>query len=114
MNTLKHFDMIEGEVEDLIDDAIVVDQSYWIYSKRGGIVDVIPALNDKVSEGQVIAKVYDVFGQVKEEVIADKEGFVIGKNIRPACDAGTRILHLGVNEIDPLPENIPGHESFSE
>lgn len=114
MNTLRHFKMIDGEVQDLIDDAIAVDHSYWIYSKRGGIVDVLPGLTNKVKKGEVIAKVYDVFGQVKEEVMADREGFVIGKNISPACDAGTRILHLGVNEIEPLPENIPGHDSFSE
>ena len=114
LNTLKHYKMIDGEVEDMVTDATVCDHSYWIYSKRGGIVDVLPGLTEKVEKGEVIAKIYDVFGQVKEEVIADKDGFVIGKNINPNCDAGTRILHLGVNEIAPLPEDIPGHEDFSE
>ncbi len=112
LNTLRYFKMIEGEVHDLITDTIVCDKSYWIYSTKGGIVDVLPKLADKVEKGQVIAKVYDVFGQVKEVICANREGVVIGKNVRPNCDAGTRILHLGVDIVEPHPEDIPGHDDF--
>ncbi|MFT6631291.1 MAG: putative deacylase [Bacteriovoracaceae bacterium] len=114
LNTMKYYEMIEGEVEDLVTDATVCDNSYWIYSNKGGIADVFPNLADKVKAGEVIAKIYDVFGHVKEEIKADRSGVVIGKNVRPNCDAGTRILHLGVNIIDPDTENIPGHEDFEE
>lgn len=114
MNTMKHLNMINGKVKDLLKDATICDHSYWIYSKKGGIIDVLPKLADNVKKGELIAKVYNVFGEVKEEIIADKDGIVIGKNISPNCDAGTRVLHLGVNVIDPEPENIPGHENFKE
>ena len=63
----------------------------------------------RIFENFYVARAY-----IFTEVVADKEGFVIGKNINPNCDAGTRILHLGVNEIAPLPEAIPGHDDFSE
>lgn len=112
LNTLRYFKMLEGEVHDLITNATVCDKSYWIYSTKGGIVDVLPKLADKVEKGQVIAKVYDVFGQVKEVICADKEGVVIGKNVKPNCDGGARILHLGVNIVNPAPEDIPGHDDF--
>ncbi len=111
-NTLRHYGMIEGEVVDMIHDATICDHSYWIYSKEGGIIDVFPNLADKVTAGQVIAKVYDVFGQVKENIVSDRSGIVIGKNTRPNCDAGTRVLHLGVNMMEPIPETIPGHDEF--
>lgn len=114
LNTMRFLNMIEGEVKDMVTDADIVDSSYWIYSTRGGVVDVFPELTEHVEKGQLIAKVYDVFGQVKEEILADKAGVVIGKNLRPNCEAGTRILHLGVGEIEPLPETIPGHEDFDE
>lgn len=113
-NTLKHLEMIKGEVQNLVTDATVCDESYWLYSKKGGIVDVLPKLADKVKSGELIAIVYDVFGQIKEEIKANKAGVVIGKNIRPNCDAGTRILHLGVSIFEPDTENIPGHEDFDE
>lgn len=112
LNTLRYFQMIDGEVKDMLGDAILCDNSYWIYSTKGGIIDVFPQLTDKVVKGQTIAKVYDVFGQVREEVKADRSGVVIGKNIRPNCDAGTRVLHLGVNLMEPDPEMIPGNEEF--
>ncbi len=112
LNTMKHLKMLEGEVENLVTDATICDHSYWIYSRKGGIVDVLPHLADYVKKGQVIAKVYDVFGNVREEIIADRSGVVIGKNMRPNCEAGTRVLHLGVDLIDPNPESIPGHNDF--
>lgn len=114
MNTLRHLEMIEGEVEDMIADATVCDKSYWIYSSKGGIVEVFPKLADKVKRDEVIAKVYDVFGQVKEVVKADKSGIVIGKNVDPNCEAGSRILHLGVSIIEPETEDIPGHDDYEE
>lgn len=110
LNTLRYYGMLEGEVQDMLSDAVICEKSYWIYSSRGGIVDVLPNLTDKVEKGDLIAKVYDVFGQVKEKVRADRSGVVIGKNVRPNCDAGTRLLHLGVEFIEPNPANIPGHE----
>ena len=114
-NTLRYFEMIEGEVEDLVtEQAKVCDESYWIYSKRGGIIDVLPKLADEVKVGEIIANVYDVFGQIKEEVRADSSGIVIGKNVNPSCGAGTRVLHLGVSIFKPDTENIPGHNDFEE
>ena len=109
LNTLRYLKMIRGRVKDMIDDAVICDQSYWIYSKTGGIIDVCVELADKIVEGQTIAHVYDVFGQVKEVVKADKAGVVIGKNVRPNCDAGTRVVHLGVDQIDPDEDDIPAH-----
>jgi predicted deacylase len=112
LNTMRHLGMIEGEVKDLVTDATICDHSYWIYSEKGGLIDVFPNLADEVKKDQVIAKVYDVFGHVKEKIVSDRNGVVIGKNTRPNCDAGTRVLHLGVNLIDPNPELIPGHDDF--
>lgn len=115
LNTLRYLEMIEGEVEDLVTEhAKVCDQSYWIYSKKGGIIDVLPSLADEVKAGEIIANIYDVFGEIKEQVIADRSGIVIGKNVDPSCDAGTRVLHLGVSIFEPNTENIPGHDDFEE
>lgn len=112
VNTMKYLKMLKGRVKNMVNDAYVCDHSYWIYSSKGGIVDVFPKLADEVKAGQIIAKVYDVFGQVKEEIEADRNGVVIGKNISPNGEAGTRLLHLGVNVMDPMPETIPGHKDF--
>jgi len=113
INTLIYLKMLEGNVKDMITNATICDSSYWIRSKKGGIVDVIPLLASQIKKGDLVAKVYDVFGYVKEEIFADDTGIVIGKNVRPNCDAGNRILHLGVNIKQPIPEAIPGHDDFN-
>ena len=77
---------------------------------KGGIVDVFPKLTDRFSEGELIAKVYDVFGTVREEIYSDQAGIVIGRNSNPQCEAGSRILHLGVDIFEPHPHTIPAHE----
>lgn len=114
LNTMRFLNMLDGEVRDMVTNATVCDHSYWIYSECGGIIDVLPNLAEQVEKGQLIARVFDVFGQVREEITADHAGIVIGKNIRPNCDAGTRVLHLGINIVLPLPTTIPGHEDFDD
>jgi predicted deacylase len=114
LNTLVHLEMIGGVVKDLMGETIICDESYWLYSQKGGIVDVFPALADEIKAGQIIAKVYDVFGHVREIIEANRSGVVIGKNIRPNCEAGTRILHLGVSIFEANTENIPGHDDYEE
>lgn len=111
-NTLRHLKMLKGEVKDMIQNAMVCEKSYWIFSKKGGIIDVMPNLADQVKKGQIIAKVYNVFGKVTEEITADRSGIVIGKNVSPNCSSGTRVVHLGIHPIDPEPETIPGHDDY--
>lgn len=100
MNTMIYLKMLDGKQKNYIKDAIICESSYWIYSKHGGIINVLPKLTDLVKKGEVIARVYNVFGDVKEEIKADTSGIVIGKNIKPNGDTGTRVLHLGVVSSD--------------
>lgn len=112
LNTLRHYKMIPGKVRDMIENSVICDHSYWIYSKKGGIIDVYPKLTDHVKKGDLIARVFDVFGQIKEEIYADRAGVVIGKNTKPNADSGTRVVHLGVNLMEVIPETNPAHEDF--
>lgn len=96
LNTMRGFGMIEGNIMDYSENVHICASSHWIYSQVGGILDVIPQLTQKISPGDVVARIYDVFGEMKSEVLADEEGVVIGKATTPACEAGSRILHLGL------------------
>lgn len=97
LNTLRYFKMIKGKYWNKSQEATICEHSYWIYSDQGGVVDVLPNVTDMVSKGEVIANIYDVFGQIKKQVKTELPGIVIGKNVRPNCNSGTRLLHLGVN-----------------
>lgn len=82
---------------------------YFLSEKGGTGYRYAHQLTEKVKQGQYITTIYDVFGTEKERIYTDREGIVIGKNINPRCDAGSRILHLGHGILDPLPELIPAH-----
>lgn len=99
INTLKFLKMLEGESNFLDTNPTICDHSFWIHSTKGGVVDVTANLAEKVNKGDILATVYDVFGQVKEKIISTHTGVVIGKNVRPNCEVGTRLVHLGVDFV---------------
>ncbi len=72
------------------------ESSNWIYTDHGGLLEIYPALLERVREGQPIARIVNLFGEVVGEYVAPYKGVVIGKTIDPIAPIGTRIIHLGV------------------
>ena len=95
LNTLKYLKMIPGKVKNYISDTIICDSSYWENSSKGGILEIKTKLTTIVEEDEVIAIVYDVFGDIIETIRATNRGIVIGMRTKPSCNAGDRIVHLG-------------------
>ncbi len=96
LNTLKGLGMIKGKVKAATQPPVECDGSYWLHTNQGGLVDVYPELADFVEQGEVVARVYNVFGDVLETYQAPESGIVIGKNTYPVNQTGGRILHLGI------------------
>jgi predicted deacylase len=71
-------------------------RSYWIYTDGGGILDVKVELAQQFAEGDLIARLTDVWGDVLREYRAPEAGIVVGKSTNPVARPGARVLHLGV------------------
>lgn len=95
-NVLYDLKMLAGEVRKPSEPAVFCRKSYWIYADRGGILEVFPKLTETVEQGDRIALIRDVFGEVIKEYFAPETGVVIGKSVRPVNQTGGRILHLGI------------------
>jgi len=95
-NLLGHFGMLDCEVEEIDEETILCKKSYWIYTDRGGIMTVHPQVTDLVKEGEVIATMRNIFGDIVKEYHAPEDGVVIGKSVSPINQTGGRILHLGI------------------
>jgi predicted deacylase len=95
-NMLVHLDMIEGDIDPPELPAIICDKSYWIYTRRGGLLVVHPEICDIVEAGTCIATMRNIFGDVVEQYFAPETGIVIGKSTQPVNQTGGRILHLGI------------------
>lgn len=96
-NQLIHLGMLPGSVLCPLENTILCDRSYWIYTDEGGFLSVIPQLGQILEEGELIAEVKTVFGKVVKSFYAPERGVVVGKSISPINQSGSRILHLGVN-----------------
>ena len=76
--------------------ATICLRSRWLYTSRGGLLDVLPGTAESFREGDIIATITDLYGRVVETVRAPEDGVVIGKATNPVGPAGSRILHYGV------------------
>ncbi len=91
---------------------VICRGSRWLYTDRGGLLRVFPKLVARVDQGEVIARVRDIFGRDVAEYRAPEAGVVIGKSVDPVGDSGARILHLGIP--DNGEEAIPEPRAFAE
>ena len=74
----------------------VCSKSYWLFTDKGGYLEVLVDLNQKLEKGQVIGILRNSFGEVLEEYVAPEAGIVIGKSTNPVNISGGRIIHLGI------------------
>jgi uncharacterized protein len=101
-NILYDLGMLEGEIVCPANHTILCENSYWLYTDEGGILEVLPSVGSLVKQGQLLAEVRTIFGLLSKQFFAPDDGIVIGKSVNPINQTGSRILHLGIN-----PREIP-------
>ncbi len=77
-------------------EPILCEQSMWMYTDRGGLLEVLPRPTELVKKGERVAVLRNAFGDVIREYDAPEDGIVIGKSVNPVGQTGARILHLGI------------------
>lgn len=87
------------EVDVTVHQPTICTDFYWICSDTGGLLEVIPEINQWVKKGEKIAIVKSVFGKLIKEYFSPEDGIVIGKTTNPVNQTGSKILHLGVISI---------------
>lgn len=75
---------------------IMCKQSYWVYTDAGGLLKVKAGLLERMKQGQVLAVLTDIFGEVICEYTSPENGVIIGKAVNPVSETGGRIVHLGI------------------
>ena len=96
-NVMRHVGLVaphEGDVRDP-HPPVLCRSSRWLYTDRGGLLEVFPQVRQRVSEGERVARVRNAFGDIIREYSAPTAGIVVGKSVNPVSQTGARILHLG-------------------
>lgn len=84
------------EIDVTVHQPTICTDFYWICSDTGGLLEVIPDINQWIKKGEKIAIVKSVFGKLIKEYFAPENGIVVGKTTNPVNQTGSKILHLGV------------------
>ncbi|MTB49537.1 succinylglutamate desuccinylase/aspartoacylase family protein [Lewinella sp. W8] len=95
-NVLSHLKMTDDEIVGPEKPVILCKRSFWIYARKGGLLQVHVDLLERIKKGDLIASLRDVFGRVIDQYHAPENGVVIGKSTNPVNQSGGRILHLGI------------------
>jgi len=95
LNLMNWLKMTDGAI-DIPEPKLVCSKSYWIYTDKGGLLEISVALNEKVIKGQLIGILKTPFGDVRKQYFAPENGVVIGKSTNPINMSGGRIIHLGI------------------
>ena len=94
-NLLSHLGMIDEKVQLEDPPAVMCPSSEWMYTDGGGVLRVLPEAAEVVKKGDVVANLYNIFGDHIKSYYAPFDGVVIGKETNPVSQTGGRILHLG-------------------
>lgn len=86
---------------------IVVESTTWIRAPKSGIMYSSLSLGATVNKEDVIAGIFDPFGENEEQVISPVDGIIIGYLQLPLVHQGDAIFHIA-----PF-ENITGHDHLA-
>jgi len=82
---------------------ILCNGGEWMYTSAGGVLEVFPEVNTILKQGDVVARIRNIFGNIVQQVTAPRDAVCIGRSSNPVAYAGDRIIHLGF----PHPPNTP-------
>jgi predicted deacylase len=76
-------------------EPVLCARSGWMYTDRGGLLEVLPRPTERVAKGERVAVLRNAFGDVIREYDAPHAGVVVGKSVNPVGQTGARIVHIG-------------------
>lgn len=94
-NVLRRIGML-GEGQAALGRRLVISTMTIVRARRGGLLHRTVELNQEVAEGQVLATITDVFGEIVERIRAPHAGPVVRIATFPVVSAGERVVQLGV------------------
>ena len=94
-NVFREIGMLPGAMERFGRHE-VIRSMHVIRAKRGGLVHLKTKLLDQVREGDVIATITSIFGEITEEIRAPISGPIVRIATFPIVSAGERLIQIGV------------------
>ena len=92
-NVLTGLRMIEGEIQEPA-FRVVAEKTRWMRAKKGGFLKFHVRPGDTVEKGERLATNTSLAGQRQSEIVAPRDGIVLGMTTLPAVAPGDPVAHL--------------------
>ncbi|MGL5513805.1 MAG: M14 family metallopeptidase [Sporomusa sp.] len=92
-NAMTHIGLLKGEFKKP-DKQLIITGRRFLRSNRGGLVRMAVAPGQFVKQGEKLASIYD-FWEEREQLVADKNMFVIATRFEPVVSTGDRMGFVG-------------------
>ncbi|MGE0798605.1 MAG: succinylglutamate desuccinylase/aspartoacylase family protein [Lautropia sp.] len=98
-NVLRHLGLLSGKVVE--HGRLTLFSNFaWVNATRGGLFRPAIKCGERVAEGQIVGRYYDVYGDLAEEAKSPFSGIVLAIAGGPVMPAGEILIHVG---LDPQP-----------
>jgi uncharacterized protein len=111
MNVLKHHGIIAGPMGRTGKDSsiFIANSAHAVFATRGGFVELLVKLNDKVEVGQKVAVQRNTFGEVVAEYTSGVSGEIASYRTDATAEPGNILVSVLYNRpqpdgVDPLSE----------
>ncbi len=101
LRLMKYLDMIDWAPEPTEVNRIIWNTT-WIRARNAGLFQANVKCGQLVEEGEWVGTITDPFGEFKEQIVAQHEGYVIGLNNIPVINVGDALMHLGMENYCKL------------
>lgn len=101
---------------------VVCKASSWLRAPTAGILRSYKIDGDVVRKDDLVATIGDPFGHDEWELLAPKDGIVIGRTVMPVVNEGDALFHIATvrsadraeNAVDHITSHLDEHPLFEE
>lgn len=123
LNVMRHLKMIpEPKTQRRVPAPVMSTRSAWVRAEEGGILAIYGKLGQVVGKGDVLGHVSDPFGEREADVIAGREGLIVGHAVLPVVNQGDALFHIAevsrpkaaATAVEHLTEEMNGDPMYDE
>jgi predicted deacylase len=92
LNVMKYLNMVEGKPR--ISKQKVVRNGNWAFAKHGGIFQTYVKAGSKVSKGDILGEIRNIYGEKIDSIVAATSGVILMLIINPAVNTGDALFIL--------------------
>ncbi|SHH30364.1 succinylglutamate desuccinylase/aspartoacylase family protein [Ferrimonas marina] len=94
LRVMRHLGMLRGRATRVRSEVATARSSSWVRAEQNGILRSQVKLGQRVSQGEVLARIAAPLGQGECDILAPREGIVIGQQTLPLVNEGDALFHL--------------------